>query len=115
MKTQPGVFRGGVLAATPAGLAEQFGLPPEAGLGALAQRAASATARQQQADLGLALVVDQKPDDVQIGIGLAGPAGGERDEFGFGGNVLLLSQWAATSALDRLRRWLLADSGKIGG
>jgi hypothetical protein len=113
-REQAAAFRGGVLAATPAALAAQFGLDgAEAGLGAQAGAAARHAAQVQGAGLGLACLIEQLPDDVQVGIGFANGAAVQTDEFGFGGNVLLLAQWAATSTLDHMRRWLLAESGTI--
>jgi nicotinamide-nucleotide amidase len=115
-RAHPAVFRGGFLAATPETLAEQFGLESGgAELGALAEAAARRAAAAQHADLGLACLIQYPDDGVQIGIGLAAVRGnaGLNDNLGFGGHVLLLPQWAATITLDRMRRWLLADSGRI--
>jgi hypothetical protein len=50
---------------------------------------------------------------VRIGVGLTLGEASKQDEFGFGGHMLLLPQWAATHTFDRLRRWLLEESGKI--
>ncbi len=110
IKGRAGAFLGGVIASTPEALARQLSLDGAAtGLGPLAETSARRAAASRAADLGLACLIQEVDDGVRIGVGVSHGQVGLHDEFGFGGHVLLLPQWAATNALDRMRRWLLDD------
>ncbi|MBI3764472.1 MAG: CinA family nicotinamide mononucleotide deamidase-related protein [Chloroflexi bacterium] len=105
-------FLAGVVAPTPEALAAQLSLDGAGmGLGTLAEQVAGRAAEAHHADLGLACLIRRVKDGVQIGIGLARGEARKGDELGFGGHFLLLPQWAATIAIDRMRRWII--SGKM--
>jgi hypothetical protein len=57
--------------------------------------------------LGLAVLTEKNEERLLLAYGLSTPGGAMSQERGYGGPPEYASTWAVTTALDRLRRWVV--------